>query len=78
MFISQKEKNDIKYRLLGLEIRVNQLLGNVTALQDAQNIASCKVKAAKMKRSVEGWTPEARAIHGERMKLMWAARKAAA
>lgn len=77
MFISQKEKNDIKYRLLGLEIRVNQLLGNVTALQDAQNIAS-QVKAAKMKRSVEGWTPEARAIHGERMKLMWAARKAAA
>lgn len=77
MFISNKEKINLQARVEVLEMRVDRLFTTLNDLLYAQNIAS-QVKAAKMKRSTEGWTQEAREIHGERMKLMWAARKAAA
>ena len=64
MFISKEEKAYILRRIVLLEEAVKQL----TALQDSKTIAS-------KERGVKGWTPEARAIHSERMKLMWAKRK---
>jgi len=76
MFISKEEKVYILRRLVVLE----EMVKNLNALQDAQTLAAHpgQLKLLKNKKSVTGWTPEARAIHSERMKLMWAARKATA
>ena len=75
MFISKEEKVYILRRLVVLE----EMVKNLNALQDAKTLAANpgQLKLAKKKKSVKGWTPEARAIHGERIKLMWAAKRAA-
>jgi len=76
MFISNKEKIDLKARVEVLEMRVDQLFTTLDDLLHIQNMPP-PIKAAKMKRSTQGWTPEARAIHGERIRLMWAEKRAA-
>ena len=75
MFISKQEKVSILRRLVVLE----EMVKNLNALQDAKTLAANpgQLKLAKKKKSVKGWTPEARAIHGELIKLMWAAKRAA-
>jgi hypothetical protein len=76
MFISNKEKIDLKARVEVLEMRVDQLARSLNALHDNQTMVS-ELKANQLKRSTTGWTPEARAIHGERIRLMWAEKRAA-
>jgi hypothetical protein len=79
MFISKSQKIDFQARIEVLEMRVDRLARSLNALHDIKTTASDsnQVIAEKMKRSTEGWTPEARAIHGERIRLAWAAKKAA-
>ena len=76
MFISNKEKIDLKAQVEVLEMRVDQLFTTLDDLLHVQNMPP-PIKAAKMKRSTQGWTAEARAIMGERIKLMWAEKRAA-
>ena len=79
MFISTKEKIDLQARVEALEMRVDQLVRSLNSLHDAQTMASKsnQLKVVKKKNSTGGWTPEARAIHGERIKLAYAKKKAA-
>jgi hypothetical protein len=76
MFISKSQKIDFQARIEVLEMRVDQLFTTLNDLLHVQNMPP-PVKAAKMKRSTEGWTPEARAIHGERIRLAWASKREA-
>jgi hypothetical protein len=76
MFISNKEKINLQAQVEALEMRVDQLFTTLNDLLHVQNMPP-PVKAAKMKKSTEGWTPEARAIHGERIRLAWAAKREA-
>jgi hypothetical protein len=76
MFISNKEKINLQARVEALEMRVDQLFTTLNDLLYIQKIAS-ELKANQLKRSTTGWTPEARAIHGERIRLMWAEKRAA-
>ena len=74
MFISKTEKQNIETRLMTLESMVKSLYEKQRLKREKSLEASRKYY--EKKRSTKGWTPEARAIHGERMKLTWAARKA--
>lgn len=63
MFISKQEKVGMLSRIVELEKIVATLLGNK--------------KSPEAKKSTSGWTEEARAKHGARLKEAWAKRKAA-
>lgn len=75
MFISKTEKQNIEIRLMTLEAMVKSLCEK-QRLRREKAIEASKKYYEKKKKSTTGWTSEARAIHGERMKLMWADRKA--
>lgn len=83
MFISKSERMEISQRLYVLEEMVKALHAKERIRQE-RNIAAQKkyaekqkIQKPKAKRSTYNWTPEARAIQGERVRLMWAKKKAA-
>lgn len=63
MFISKQEKASILLRLTVLEEMVKSIYK--------------ERREAQEKRSTSGWTDEARARHGERIKKSWADKRAA-
>jgi hypothetical protein len=91
MFISKSERMEISQRLYVLEEMVKSLHERERErerIRQERNVAAQKKyeekrKAQKAqkpptaKKSTSNWTPEARAIQGERVRLMWAEKKAA-
>jgi flagellar biosynthesis GTPase FlhF len=88
MFISKSEKLGIEQRLFTLEEMVKSLYERERErerIRQEKNDAAKKKyeekkkiqKSPKTKRSISNWTPEARAIQGERVRLMWAEKRAA-
>ena len=78
MFISRNEKENIEMRLMTLEAMVKSLYEKQRLKREKAIEASRKYYAEKKAVTRKGWTAESKAIQSERMKLMWAARKAQA
>jgi len=76
MFISKTEKQNIETRLMTLESMVKSLYEKQRLKREKSLEASRKYYATKKSSERKGWTPEAKSVQSERMKLMWAARKA--
>ena len=76
MFISKQEKVGILSRISTLEAMVKSLYETQRLKREKSLEASKKYYASKTRPPKKGWTPEAKAIQSERMKLMWSTRKA--
>jgi hypothetical protein len=78
MFISRNEKENIEMRLMTLEAMVKSLYEKQRIKREKAIEASKKYHEKHRSATRKGWTPESKAIQSERMKLMWATRKAQA
>ncbi len=76
MFISKTEKQNIEIRLITLEAMVKSLYEKQRLKREKAIEASKKYYANKKSTPRKSWSPESKAIQSERMKLMWADRKA--
>jgi len=72
MFISKAEKTTILQTIEYLRSQVSKLRLDVYDLK----IAAGMTKPVKVDRKKKGWTDEVRKEHSERMKKLWADRKA--
>lgn len=76
MFISKQEKLDLLSRVNTLEAMVKSLCEK-QRIKREKALEAVKKYREKHKDSVrKGWSEEAKSIQSERMKLMWATRKA--
>lgn len=72
MFISKAEKDRINSRIQSLEVCIDNLTKALIAAENQPKEAN-----EKKPRKADFWTPEQRRIHGERIKKLWADKKAA-